>query len=261
MVNDNKNLTKLNSNISELYKLRNEYLKIHKNIKKNKLTKINKTFSKNSDIIYKHMMHNYKILSIKEYDETLSFYVEPHNPKCNLRGFNLEIPIKYKHLNPIPFIILHFKRFFTNYAIEYQHTDLNELEDTFFYRGAFLLSNGQIYSENFMKPSKIYKNLYCYLHERFRVRIKHCYKRVFPFYTCNSCKENKNTIDMLELFYEILSFQISKSKGYTPVCCKFSKDNAARIIQKNVLHWLYSAPNGYFFKKGLKELQGIGIIN
>jgi peptide deformylase len=38
------------------------------------------------------------------------------------------------------------------------------------------------------------------------------------------------------------------------------KDQAARIIQHQIKHWLYSAPNGLLFLKHVKQLQNDGYL-
>ena len=223
----------MNNDISKLYKLKQKYLKMHKNIKKN---------NKNSQLIFKHIIHFYKIIKIKEYSKDIMYEVKSHSTNYNWT-FKLDIPLKYKKLDPIPFTI---------------DIDIN----IGLYRGAFLLSNNKIYAERFNRTPKIYKNLEFFIKEIWSERcIENRYlKKVTPFYYCKDCMINKPKITELEMFYDILSYKIAKSKGYNVICCK-SKDNSARIIQKYVLRWLYSAPNGYFFKKGVNELKEIEFLN
>ena len=243
----NDDVSKLNDDISKLHELRKEYLKIHKNIKKNKLVKSTK--NRNSELIFNHMVDFLNVTKTTECengDISYSIYDQKFG-SC----YTIILPLKYKKLNVKPFEFKKTKRDF--------YSEKNfEFIDRLYIGGCFLLPDGRIYTEygKWYKEPCIFKNL-----EHLVKNVNVDFIQELPFYMCDRCKKRKKKVSIREIFYEILSYKIAKSKGLNVVCCRLSKDNSARIIQKHVLKWLYSAPNGYFFKKGVKELNEIGILN
>jgi hypothetical protein len=239
-------MEQINDDISELYKLRSEYLRVNKRLK-TRFKKVNNV-KKDSELIMKHMVRLHQIISIREHDKSLVYDV-----KCEIECI-LSIPSKYKRFKPKPFrIIDNFTRRCGTRTIDI---------DMFDYRGAFLLSNNKIYLEKYIGKPEVYSDMKSFINKRYIERMEGRGKLDPPYYACKNC-ESKIQLNKLETFYELLSYQIAKSKGYGNIrChCTISKEDAIRLIQKYVLNWLYSAPNGPMFVKDVKKLKTDGYLN
>jgi hypothetical protein len=72
-----------------------------------------------------------------------------------------------------------------------------------------------------------------------------------------NCCKNEDILSLIRIrFNNILDFYQKQTLIYKNLIEVELKNNInARIIQKHVVHWLYSAPNGPMFKKELKKLQ------
>lgn len=253
-----KIMEQVNNDIQKLHQLRDEYIKIHKRLKTYKIIKTNK--QKNSNLIFKHMMDFYEISNITQNEKNLIYSVNEKNLIYSVKSkncFNLEIPVKYKHLNPLPFTFNNFPKLG---IINPKWNDYIDLENTFLHRGAFLLSNNKIYLEKFMGTPEVYTDLKTFISKRYYERIKSCREFDDLYFSCKSCIKPDNKQNKIETFYEILAYEIAKSKKLNTGCCKLSDDYSAILIQKKVLVWLYSAPNGPMFKKDVTKLQYDGYL-
>lgn len=250
-----KLIQQINNDILNLHKLRNEYMIIHKRLKTYKLNKINKKIYKsNSSLLFKHMIHFNKILSVRETDNFIIYNIKSQSHQWD---YNVKIPLKYKNLNPIPFEMKKYERP-KEFNIKIFDNDI----DVIFYRNCFLLSNKKIYIDDDYRY-EIYANLKEFIDSRYSERIKTVDRKFKPFYTCDFCKDKElKSLNEHEMFYEVLSYNLAKSKGLNVICCKLHSNEytAARIIQHHIKHWLYSAPNGLMFKKQVRELQSEGFL-
>ena len=240
------NIQLLNSDINKFLKIRKQCLKINKKLKHNTLCKFKKNFKMDSVFMLDNTVHKLEIESVtEEYKEVI------YTVKSKYGDWSYEqcIPKKYKKFTPVPIII---------------KTGSTKVDE--FFRGPhdlFLLSNFKIYAGKgvyYRDKPVLYDNLKEYIQDEFKLRERYD-SLDYPVLCCDFCKLQKSKNNKIESFYDILSYNIAKYKGLNMYCCdKTKREYSIRLIQKKVLCWLYSAPNGPMFKKSVKELQEDGYL-